>query len=287
MSLPASIRIFAVAALSLIITACGSPKKKQHRDSLHVAAGIGPVAAMAERIGGDSVTVECLLPSGANPEEFDPGTKALRQLSRSEIYFSTGTLPFEHRLASGFSGNLPDMLAADLSNGLEMIYGTHGDEPDPHTWMSVRNLAVMAANMTQALCEARPSAATYFRSRLESYNRELAAADSALTSQLAPLAGEAFAVGHPSLSYMARDYSLRQIPLSEGTKENSAKGRRTRIDSIRAAHPRVLFAEPGTENDMAREMAADLGIPMMTIDAMNPDVLTQLKNAAASLAASE
>jgi len=38
---------------------------------------------------------------------------------------------------------------------------------------------------------------------------------------------------------------------------------------------------------MAREMAADLGIPMMTIDAMNPDVLTQLKNAAASLAASE
>ena len=53
------------------------------------------------------------------------------------------------------------------------------------------------------------------------------------------------------------------------------------------AHPRVLFAEPGTENDMAREMAADLGIPMMTIDAMNPDVLTQLKNAAASLAASE
>ena len=242
MSLPASIRIFAVAALSLIITACGSPKKEQHRDSLHVAAGIGPVAAMAERIGGDSVTVECLLPSGANPEEFDPGTKALRQLSRSEIYFSTGTLPFEHRLVSGFSGNLPDMLAADLSNGLEMIYGTHGDEPDPHTWMSVRNLAVMAANMTQALCEARPSAATYFRSRLESYNRELAAADSALTSQLAPLAGEAFAVGHPSLSYMA---------------------------------------------EMAREMAADLGIPMMTIDAMNPDVLTQLKNAAASLAASE
>ncbi|MDE5634401.1 MAG: zinc ABC transporter substrate-binding protein, partial [Muribaculaceae bacterium] len=63
---------------------------------------------MAERIGGDSVTVECLLPSGADPEEFDPGTKALRQLSRSEIYFSTGTLPFEHKLVSGFREHLPD-----------------------------------------------------------------------------------------------------------------------------------------------------------------------------------
>ncbi|MDE5633255.1 MAG: hypothetical protein K2I51_01125, partial [Muribaculaceae bacterium] len=83
------------------------------------------------------------------------------------------------------------------------------------------------------------------------------------------------------------DYSLRQLPLSEGTKENSAKGMRMRIDSIRAARPRVLFAESGTENDMARETAAALGIPMATINAMNPDVLTQLKTAAATLAASE
>ena len=282
---PTALRsILVCAALLALLAACRSGGKNVGGSKLQVAAGIGPVGALVERIGGDSVNVVCLLPSGADPEEFDPGTQALRQMSNSDIYFATGTLPFEHTLAGNFGAMRPDMRMVNLSEGIELIYGTHGDEPDPHTWMSVRNLAAMARNVSAALSEARPAAASYFNGRLAEYERQLAKADSMFTAQLRGLAGESFAVGHPSLSYMARDYSLRQLPLSSGTKESSAKGMRERIDSLRAANPRIFFAEPGTENDMASETATQLGIPVAQIDAMNPDVISQLTEAASLLA---
>lgn len=274
--------ILAAAVLAVVPAGC-SRNEKADSGKLNVAAGIGPIGAMVGTIGGDSVEVACILPSGDDPEEFDPGTKALRQLSHSEIFFTTGTLPFEKAIAEGVSDNRRAMKVINLSDSIKLIYGTHGDEPDPHTWMSVRNLAVMARGVARALSEARPSAADYFNARLAEYERRLAKADSTFTAQLTPLAGESFAVGHPSLSYMARDYSLRQIPLSSGTKESSARGMRQRIDSLRAAGPRIFFAEPGTENDMARETASRLGIPVAQIDAMNPDVVSQLTEAASLL----
>lgn len=274
-----------VAGLMLISTSCSRSKRDGDAAApTAVATGIPPVAELVSAIGGDSVEVSCLLPDGADPEAFDPGVSAMRRVAGSDIYFSIGSLPFETQLLNGIGVNNPKLEIINITDSISPVYGTHGNEPDPHVWMSLRNRRIMARNVLAALSRRRPTSAAYFTARYRALDLQLDSLDRAITEQLAPVKGRTFIVGHPSMTYFARDYGLKQLALTQGHKESSAIALKERMNEAADADALAVISQPGTQGNTTAELAEKLRLKNIVIDPMSGQTVSQIQEVARALA---
>lgn len=249
--------ILLLLAAAAVVAVAGCSRKGGAKAIVTVS--IDPQKWLLDSIVGDRAEVKSLLPGDANPENFDPPLATLRDASRSLLYMKMGHLPWEEALGQRLKDGNGKMKIVDTSEGIDLIAdeghahlhndadGDHHDHSgaDPHTWTSVRNARVIAANMLGAMVEADPVNADYYRRRYADLDRNLARLDSSMTARLAPLRGCPFLVWHPSLSYFARDYGLKQIALGSGGKELSLPGLMERIASVpEGAGQLVMFVQP-------------------------------------------
>lgn len=206
-------------------------------------------------------------------------------------FFTTGALPFESALAA----NLPDSVHTVAMLGcIEPLFGTHDNctahhhhhdhgMPDPHIWTSARNARAMAAAMAAELTRLDPDGAAIYAARLDSLDRRIAAADSTIATTLAGAPARAFVVWHPSLSYFARDYGLRQVAVGTEGKEFSAAAMRAAIDSARTAGAAVFVMQRGADSGRAEGICRAAGLRKVEVDMLAPDNLQQLTTLADEL----
>ena len=225
-----------ITAMLALSTGCKSGDKDE-RPVLVVS--IEPQRHMLEQLAGDNFRIVTMMPSGNNPETYEPSPAKRMALEDAKAYFTTGNLIFEDNL---FLATKDTSLFVDTSNGLELIYGTHshsgehagflpgdlGEEDehhlaDPHIWSSVKNARHMAQVMTSALLRIDPDHSEEYMTRLDSYDAHLDSLDGVFADKLANINNRHFLVWHPSLSYFARDYDLKQIAVGSEMKEASAE----------------------------------------------------------------
>lgn len=271
--------LYATSSIALLLTACaGASSRGANEGKTSVVVSVAPELFFVEAIGGDSVTVECLMPSGTDPETFEPGVTGIRNVASSDIYLSTGVLPFEEKLLS----NIDEKVAVyNVSKGIDLIYGTHSHHsesssdaeglPDPHIWSSVENARIIADNVRDALTAARPSSAGYFRERHRSLTKKLDSLDRSFTKRLEPLEGQSFVVMHPSLSYFARDYKLNQLSISDDQKDSSIKGLKEAIDNAGGSGASVFFFPIEFDKGKAEAVSRSLDMSPVSINPMGKD----------------
>ncbi|MDE6125607.1 MAG: zinc ABC transporter substrate-binding protein, partial [Muribaculaceae bacterium] len=269
------VRKFVVLALACAVSlsllcACGRGKVTPE-GPMKVTASIAPIAALVEAIGGDSVDVQVLLPQGADAESFEPQIGKLRDLEGASLFAATGLLPFETKMRATLEEGQGARFVG-LSPGIDLIRGTHGEgEADPHIWVSVRNLKIMAATLAEAMAQARPSAAGYFAGNHAALDARLDSLDREIASGLALAGSPRFLVWHPSLSYFARDYGLRQISVGFEGKEGSAVGIRDRVDLAMSSVPKVYFLQADEDSRAAETLPVPPGTKKVRINLMATD----------------
>lgn len=247
-----------------------------------LAASVAPVAAMVEAIAGPGYEVVCVTEGGADPESFEPSPSVMGKMARAEAFFTTGTLPFERPLAAALPSGAYEV---NLSRELNLISGTHEDTAmtDPHIWASLTNLARMSATVEAWLADARPDSAAVYGARGEAWRRRCAAAFAAADSALGAAGRPAFGVWHPSLSYFARDFGLRQVSIGAEHRELSPRRMRAAIDSLRAARVAVLFYDhPGQSGPQA--IAAEAGAGAVLLEAAPADYVDYIVETANTVA---
>ena len=268
--------------LTLSICSCSAPQTKCHTaDKTRVTVSIPPLLYFANEIGGDSIEATSLLDESADPETFQPGVNALRAVATSQVFATVGLLPFENALISNLTANNPELKVINMSEGVDLIRGTHTHrhdatesnegEPDPHVWSSVRNARIIARNMLQALIEADPSHRDYFTERYSRLSERLDSLDSTIAQALDSLPSRSFAVWHPSLSYFARDYNLHQIAFNAENKETSSIRLRSQLDKAVLASPAAFFVPAGTGETQTATIAETLGLHPVTLHPMTSD----------------
>ena len=249
---------------------CGCSDTRSSR--LSVAVTIPPLQKWTEQLTGGRVDVVCAVPDGGNPESYDLPPSAMVELSRCRLYFSCGYLGFERTWLDRLADNNPDLRVVNLSGGLPLIYGSHhhhaeaghshaSDEPfpDPHIWCSPRLARHIVTAMYQALVEVDSAGAPFYAERYRHLDRELAQLDSTLAARLLPLQGKAFAVYHPTLSYWAAEYGLRQLALEPDGKSPSPQYLRAMVDSARSAGVEVVFIQQEFDPRQAATFAREVG----------------------------
>lgn len=275
------IKFFLFIIAAGLLAGCGhAPKEKV------LAVSVEPQRALLQEIAGDRYEVVTVLTPGSNPETFEPGMNIRRQLETASAYFTTGHLPFETQLGEA----LADVLTVDTSVGIQPVYGTHshqhgaehnhshahshqhnGRDADPHVWTSVRNARIMAKNMYESLVALDPEGRGYYTARYVALDQRLDSLDRAFALRLKDSGTKQFAIWHPSLSYLARDYGLRQIAVGSENKEQSATVLRRVLENARNEGVRVFFFQKEFDSRQAEIINKELETELITINPLAYD----------------
>lgn len=269
-----SVAAILIVAFCMILTACVADDSRKPI----VTVSILPQKYFLEKIVGDKYDVKCLLSLGANPESYEPAITHLVNVEDSEAYFCIGNIGFESAIIDKVRANNPDIKILNCSDGIDLMVGTHGHshgdkacnhEIDPHTWSSVRNAKIIATNMYRAIVDMNPENKRYYTENYDGLIAELDSLDARISQILHPKRGMAFLVWHPSLSYFARDYNLRQITIGQEGKESSVNTLRHHIDHAREDGVKVFFFQKEFDTRQAQVVNEQIGAKMVTINPLN------------------
>lgn len=113
-----------------------------------------------------------MVPIGGNPETYDPTAQQMIELSHSDLYVKVGNIGFEQTWMKRLKANAPHTIIVDSSEGIVPIESSD-DVPDPHTWMSCQNAAIIAQNIYKALLQIDRKIAYTIKPTSKSYSRRL------------------------------------------------------------------------------------------------------------------
>ena len=288
-----------VCLLLVLLGGCIPPPADEPADGpLKVFVGIPPLAYLAERIGGEHVAVQVLLPTGQDPHTFQLTPKQVVVLSRAQLFFKIG-LPFENRLAEKLAHDprLPQVV--DVTDGIKKRrmdadcrgHGAddhaeeneHGEEWDPHVWLSPPLLKTQAASIAAALERADPAHEKDYQTNLAHLCEDLDATSAKIAEALAPLRGQAFFVFHPALGYFADAYGLKQEAVEAGGKSPTPRQLGALIEKAKAQHVKIIFVQPQFDQHRAQTVAKAIGGSVVRIDPLAKDVLRNLADIAAQI----
>lgn len=272
---------------------CGCSSRPSAKPIITVS--IQPQQYLLEQIVGDKVDVRCLLVNGGNPESYEPSLTHLMNLEKSEAYFRIGNVGFESAIIDRIRANNPDLKIYNTSDSVSLIIGTHtgiadddhqahNHEIDPHTWSSVRNGKIIATNMYKAMVNMDPRNEKYYTNRYNALMDRMDSLDMTISVMLEPKKGMAFMVWHPSLSYFARDYGLKQVSMSVEGKEMSIKTMKSRINGAKDKSAAIFFSQKDFDTRQASVLTDELEIKVVPVNLLSYDWENELLGVATALA---
>ncbi len=273
------------AALSLALVAvlmgCGAPRGPAVESDGHkiqVWVSILPQQYFVERIGGERVRVQVMVPPGSSPEMYEPKPSQVRGLVGTDIYVRIG-VPFEEAWMGRLAAANADMLIVDQAEGIERIGGT-----DPHIWLSPRLVKAQARTICEGLAEVDPGHADFYRDNLATFLADLDQLDASIERKLSGLESRKFLVFHPAWSYFARDYDLEMIPVEVEGSDPSAAEMAALIQVAQADNIKVIFAQPEFSTRSAEAIAHEIGGEVVLISPLARDWMDNLERVAETLA---
>ena len=264
---------FRILLLAALVAAVGCTEQKREPSNT-IFVSIAPLKPIVEGIVGDDFTVSVIVPQGAAPETFEPTPKQLSEIENAKFIFSVGLLDFEKNLVQRISksGQI-----VELYKGVELMQGTcsHGHKHgvDPHIWCSPKSLGTIAY---KAISADMPDSLHY----AENYNK-LCVKVLELEEEVAEIfhSGKqsAFIIYHPALTYLARDYDLKQIAIEEHGKEPSVRRIGEIIEYARKEGIKRVLYQSELPASSVEAICKDSGAQAVEINPLAEDIFANIR----------
>ena len=217
---------------------------------LKVAASFYPIQWLTQQIGGDHVDVSSVTPAGAEPHDFEIGTKQIAELNKTKALFYVKG--FQPSLDDAV-GSLSDVSAVDLTKNVNLVHHEgllehdhdhgdkkdgeakkddgekghedgkehdhaedhdHGDAADPHFWLDPARMKRAADAIAAELSKKDPGHADAYKKNNEALQKKLDGLDKSFQTGLATCERRSIVTTHTAFGYLADRYKLSQVGLS-------------------------------------------------------------------------
>ncbi len=206
--------------------------------------------------------VDVLIKSQADPHHYELKPDDMLRLQRAKAFFYLGVEGWEQRVA----GRVQRDKAYSLRQGLQFIRAGKG--LDPHIWVSPSAYYPIVKNMQQALSRIDPAGSEYYKKRAEDFLSQLKDLDEEYKKSLSTCKSKVLVTTHLSTAYLGRDYGLEVIGLRGVHAEEEPKPSEVRrlIEKLRQAKVKVVFAELGQDERLARRIAQEVGARVVPLN---------------------
>ncbi|MFI1100336.1 metal ABC transporter substrate-binding protein [Streptomyces melanogenes] len=278
-------RLIPAAALSaaavLGLSACSDSGTGATKDGkLDVVASFYPMQYLAERIGGDHVSVRNLTKPGVEPHDLELSPRQTASLGKAGlVVYLKGIQPaVDKAIAQSGAGHTVD--AAGLTkledHGTEVGHGHEGEEhhgeseagADPHVWLDPVKYAEVAQGVGKALQKADPDHAADYRKNTDAVVKDLGALNGKFAAGLKNTATKTFITTHSAFGYLAERYGLTQEGIAGIDPEAEPSPARVReLQSIaKKDHVDTVFFETLASDKTAKTLAKDTGLKTDVLD---------------------
>lgn len=264
-------------------------------EKIPVAASIGPLGDFCRKIGGERVEVTVLIPPGASPHVFEPTPQTVARAARARVlvFVGAGLDPWAARLVrTGASSNL---VAVEAVAGLPLLtdvdfhqekkpappasqhsaHQPHGPEKghahgqgNPHVWLDPILAQDICRRIATALIQVDPQHRQVYDHNLGVYLTALKELDQEITRRAAAFTIKEFVSFHPSFTYFAKRYDLKEVGVIELApgRESTPGHIRQIVNNIKEHGVRVVFAEPQLSSRVAKTIAREAGVKVAMLD---------------------
>ncbi|MFY1637029.1 metal ABC transporter substrate-binding protein [Solwaraspora sp. WMMB335] len=290
------------------VAACGqdgSDDSAAATDTLTVIAAFYPLQFLAERVGGETVSVANLAPPGAEPHDLELSPQQVGQVTDADlVVYLSGFQPAvddaveqaggdrafdvvtvqplldatdgghshehgeeEEEHAEGEEEHAEGESEDEHAEGEDEHAGEEGAK-DPHLWLDPTRLAAVGEELAQRLGTADPDHADDYTARAETLGTELAALDTEYTEQLATCERREIITSHTAFGYLADRYDLEQIGIAGLSPEDEPTPQRLAevIEEAREHQATTIFFETLVSPDVADTIASEVGAETAVLD---------------------
>ncbi len=295
------------AATALTLSACISPSTSNGGSSkdgkLTVMASFYPLQYLAEKIGGEHVSVTSLTPEGAEPHDLELSPKMVDSLSSADaVIYLAG---FQSAVDEAIEQQAPKTVI-DVSSAAKLVEaGTDANHPsedeedatdeaqsgeteahdhegadhadhdhhhdmsaDPHFWLDPTRMANAATLVGDKLAEADSAHADTYKANAKALAEDLNALSDTLVTKTSTCKVKTFVTAHTAFGYLADRTGLTQVGISGLDPESSpSPARLAEIAQIaKEQGVTTIFTEALIDPKVAQTLADDLGITTAVLD---------------------
>jgi zinc transport system substrate-binding protein len=218
-------------------------------DVPRVVVDFGPVYSLVSDVMGDLGQPEALMPSGADPHDFQLRPSQAEALSRADLVFWVGP-ELVPSLGETLSTLAPKAEVVGLLNdGGGVIRTSDEGGTDPHAWLDPGNGMAWLDRIAGALAARDPANAATYAANAARAVAEIKALDSDLAALLAPVKDRPFVVYHDALGYLTDHYGLTvagAVELGDASSPSAAQLAEVRA-VLDAANAVCVFPEAGRD----------------------------------------
>lgn len=194
-------------ALMLILSGC---KEQAASDKVQVYASFYAMGSFASVIAGNRAEVHTLVPSGAEPHDYEPTTNDMRRLLAADVFIYNGSgmesfsADFINTISSGSA------VIVEASDGIPTVI----DNADPHIWLDADNAIYQMGKIKDALIEADAENAAYYEANYEQCLEKAARLNELCDNFNGD--GRRVIVTHPAYAYLFNRLGLEQVTIETG-----------------------------------------------------------------------
>jgi zinc transport system substrate-binding protein len=268
----------------------GHSGKSAHGGKLQVVATLFPLADWAREVGGDDITVHCLVDGTKNPHHFEATIKDATRVThaRALLAVGLGLDPWAQKLAANSGSDVKIFMAGDWIESKKMpdareigIHGKGVGEPDddhggtdPHFWLDPARAIIVVKHLGEEFGKLDPphkdlyaQRAAAFVAKLEKANHEVETLATAM-----PASAE-LVTFHDAYGYLFARLNIKiaaVVQVSPGI-EPSAKDVAEAVKLMSELKQKVVFREPGANKAALDTLAKELGARVELLDPMDTE----------------
>ncbi|WP_336318106.1 metal ABC transporter substrate-binding protein [Streptomyces lavendofoliae] len=283
--IPTTALATAVTLGLVTLSACGGTSASGKEDGkLDVVASFYPMQFLAERIGGDHVSVTTLTKPGVEPHDLELKPKQIGELGEADyILYLKGIQPavddaikqagVKNTVDAGTLTELEEHGTATDGHAHEGEGHEHehaGEEAgaDPHIWLDPVKYTEVAEGVGASLEKADPDNAAAYRKNTDELVKKLDALHGKFEQGLRNTRTKTFITTHSAFGYLAERYGLDQEGISGVDPESEPSPARIKElqDTAKKDDVTTVFFETLASDKTAKTLARDTGLRTDVLD---------------------
>jgi manganese transport system substrate-binding protein len=259
---PKSVAVLPLIMALGVLPAC-SPSQASGSDEPVVLTTFTVLADIARNVAGDHLKVESITKVGAEIHGYEPTPGDIRKASDADLILDNGLnleLWFQQFVESV---DVPHKVVSDRVAPMGITEDSYAGKPNPHAWMSPKNVQIYVDNMVDAFSELDPGNAAAFAANAKTYKAELQKVQDELVKELAavPKKQRALVSCEGAFSYLTRDAGLTEKYIWPVNAEQQATPQQiaSTTEFVKANAVPAVFCESTVSDKAMRQVASGTG----------------------------
>ena len=223
----------------------------------------------AKKIGGDKVEVINLVPAGTEPHDWEPSTKDLIEMEKSDIFIYNGAGMEQWVDDVLESLDTEELTSVEASKGIKLLKDQdahehdheHNSENDPHVWLDPQNAKYEMNKIKKALIKVDAENKDYYEANYKRYAKECDKLDTLYKEETSKLTKKELVVAHEAFGYLCHAYGLEQMGI-EGLSADDEPDPKQMSEVIRFAKEhqvKTIFFEELVSPNVAKTISKETG----------------------------